>query len=66
MEYSDEVDGGEINRLIEKYAEKHDVPAELLTEIYEAESQVVGMERRSSIHKDVQEAIESHVNEAED
>ena len=66
MEYGDDgVDDDEIQRLVKKYAEEHEVPVELLIEIYEAESQVVGMDRRSSIHKDVSEAIESYVDEVE-
>lgn len=66
MSYGEgEVDDEEIRNLIEKYAEKHSVPVELLSEIYRAESQVVGMDRRSSIHKDVKKAIESHVETGE-
>ena len=66
MSYAEgEVDDEEIRNLIEKYAEEHSVPAELLSEIYRDESQVVGMDRRSSIHKDVKKAIESYVEDGE-
>lgn len=59
------VDDDEIRDLIEEFAKEHSVPQELLTEIYKAESQVVGMDRRSSIHKDVKKAIESYIEEQE-
>lgn len=55
----------EIKDLIEKKANKHDVPAELLFEIYEAEREVVNMERRGSIHKDIRSLLEEFV-EAEE
>jgi hypothetical protein len=66
MTSGDGVDDDEIQRLIGKYADKHDVPADLLLEIYQSESQVVGMDRRSSIHKDVSSAIESYAEDTEE
>ncbi|SEP22956.1 hypothetical protein SAMN04487948_1245 [Halogranum amylolyticum] len=64
MNYGDDgVDDEEIHRLIEKYAEEHGVPAGLLMEIYDEESKVVGMDRRSSILKDVSSALESYVDD---
>lgn len=54
----------EIRDLITKYAEKHDVPVHVLERIYEEERAVVGMERRSSIYKDVDSILQDHVDEA--
>lgn len=53
----------EIRDLIIKYAEKHDVPVHVLECIYEEERAVVGMERRSSIYKDVDSILQNHVDE---
>jgi len=57
------VKDGEIRDLIAKYAEKHDVPVHVLERIYEEERAVVGMERRSSIYKDVDRILRDHVDE---
>lgn len=54
----------EIRDLITKYAEKHNVPVHVLERIYEEERAVVGMERRSSIYKDVDSILKEHVNES--
>jgi hypothetical protein len=53
----------EITALIEKYADEHDVPVEVLEKIYAEERAVVGMERRSSIFKDVDSILKHHVDE---
>lgn len=56
-----EVTDDEIRSLIQDKAAEHDVPSELLIEIYEAEREVVNMERRSSILKDVRGLLQDHV-----
>ena len=53
----------EIRELITKYADKHDVPVHVLERIYEEERAVVGMERRSSIYKDVDSILKDHVDQ---
>jgi len=53
----------EIRELIAKYADEYDVPVEVLEQIYEEERAVVGMERRSSIYKDVDRILKSHIDE---
>lgn len=53
----------EIRELIAKYANKHDVPIHVLERIYEEERAVVGMERRSSIYKDVDSILKDHVDQ---
>lgn len=53
----------EIRELIAKYADKHDVPVHVLERIYEEERAVVGMERRSSIYKDVDSILKDHVDQ---
>ncbi len=57
------VKDAEIRDLISKYAEEHDVPVRVLERIYEEERAVVGMERRSSIYKDVDGILREHVDE---
>jgi hypothetical protein len=52
----------EIDALISKKAEEFDVPAELLREIYRAESRVVNMDRRGRIYKRVHELLEAQVD----
>lgn len=58
---TDHVSDDEIRELIEQKADEHDVPAELMLAIYEAEAEVVNMDRRSSILKDVKTLLEEHV-----
>ncbi len=53
----------EIRELIAKYADKHEVPVHVLERIYEEERAVVGMERRSSIYKDVDSILRDHVDQ---
>lgn len=52
----------EIQDLISKHAEKHDVPEKVLYQIYVEEKAVVGMERRGSIYKDVDSILREYVN----
>lgn len=59
----DSVTDEELRDLIKEKAEKHDLPPSLLLDIYEAEREVVNMERRSSILKDVRSFLEDEVNE---
>lgn len=47
--------------IIAKYAEKYDLPEEVLQEIYNEEKAVVGMDRRSSIYKDVDSILRDYV-----
>jgi hypothetical protein len=57
------VSDDELRSLIREKAEDHNLPPELLLEIYEAEREVVNMDRRSSILKDVGSLLEDHVDE---
>jgi hypothetical protein len=49
--------------IIAKYAEKYDLSKEVLQEIYNEEKAVVGMDRRSSIYKDVDNILRNYVKE---
>ena len=53
----------ELRILIQEKAEEHDLPPELLLNIYKAEREVVNMDRRSSILQDVRSLIENEVEE---
>ena len=53
----------ELRDLIRSKAEEHDLPGELLIEIYEAEREVVNMDRRSSILQDIRSMLEEEVEE---
>ena len=59
----DSVTDNEILTLIQEKAEEHDLPPELLLNIYKAEREVVNMDRRSSILQDVRSLIENEVEE---
>jgi hypothetical protein len=59
----DSVTDEELRSLIEQKAEEHDLPPELLLDIYEAEREVVNMDRRKSILKDVRSLLEDEVDE---
>ena len=54
----------ELRTLIQEKAEEHDLPPELLLNIYKAEREVVNMDRRSSILQDVRSLIENEVEES--
>lgn len=60
----DSVTDNELRTLIREKAEEHDLPSELLLEIYESEREVVNMDRRSSILQDVRSLIEQEVEES--
>ena len=60
----DSVTDNELRTLIREKAEEHDLPPELLLEIYESEREVVNMDRRSSILQDVRSLIEQEVEES--
>ena len=60
----DSVTDDELRTLIREKAEEHDLPPELLLEIYESEREVVNMDRRSSILQDVRSLIENQVEES--
>lgn len=64
LTYMSEKIDSEIADLISEVAEKHDVPSELLRDIYIAESRVVNMERRGRIYKRVSELLENHIEES--
>ncbi|NLV10691.1 hypothetical protein GOC74_12225 [Halomicrobium mukohataei] len=59
----DSVTDDELRDLIEEKAAEHDLPPDLLLEIYEAEREVVNMDRRSSILKDVRNLLEDAVDD---
>lgn len=61
---TDRVSDDEIRELIQAKAAEHDVPAELMLAIYDAEAEVVNMDRRSSILKDVKSLLEENVEAA--
>lgn len=58
----DSVSNNELRTLIPEKAEEHNLPPELLLEIYEAEREVVNMDRRGSILKDVKALLEEEVD----
>jgi len=60
----DSVTDDELRTLIQEKAEEHDLPPELLLNIYKAEREVVNMDRRSSILQDVRSLIENEVEES--
>jgi len=60
----DSVTDDELRTLIQEKAEEHDLPPELLLNIYKAEREVVNMDRRSSILQDVRLLIENEVEES--
>jgi hypothetical protein len=62
----DKVTDDELRDLIHEKAEQHDLPPELLIEIYEDEREVVNMERRSSILKDIRSLLEDQVQESQE
>jgi len=59
----DSVTDDELRSLIRQKADEHDLPPELLLEIYEAEREVVNMDRRKSILKDVRSLLEDEIDE---
>lgn len=58
-EQQDEI-SPEIRSLIKEKAEEHNVPAELLIEIYREERRVVNMDLRQDIHTNIHELIEEY------
>jgi len=60
----DSVTDDELRTLIREKADEHNLPPELLLEIYESEREVVNMDRRSSILQDVRSLIEDQVEES--
>lgn len=58
----DSVSNDELRTLIQEKAEEHNLPPELLLEIYAAEREVVNMDRRGSILKDVGTLLEEEVD----
>ncbi|WP_306058568.1 DNA modification system-associated small protein [Natronococcus wangiae] len=58
----DSVSDDELRKLIQEKAEEHNLPPELLLDIYEAEREVVNMDRRRSILKDVGALLEEEVD----
>jgi len=60
----DSVTDDELRTLIREKADEHNLPPELLLEIYESEREVVNMDRRSSILQDVRSLIEGQVEES--
>jgi hypothetical protein len=56
------VSDDEILSLIRKHADKHDIPEEVLIEIYTKEKSVVGMDRRGTIFKDIDEILKNYVD----
>lgn len=60
----DKVTDEELRELIHTKAEEHGLPPELLIEIYEAEREVVNMDRRASILQDVRSMLEQEVEGA--
>jgi len=58
----DSVSNDELRALIQEKAEDHNLPPELLLDIYEAEREVVNMDRRRSILKDVGALLENEVD----
>jgi hypothetical protein len=59
----DSVTDQELRSLIRQKADEHDLPPELLLDIYEAEREVVNMDRRKSILKDVRSLLEDEIDE---
>lgn len=59
----DSVTDEELRSLIRQKADEHDLPPELLLDIYEAEREVVNMDRRKSILKDVRSLLEDEIDE---
>jgi hypothetical protein len=62
----DKVTDDELRDLIHAKAEEHDLPPELLLEIYEDEREVVNMERRASILQDIRSLLEDQVQESQE
>jgi hypothetical protein len=62
----DTVTDEELRELIRDKAAEHDLSADLLINIYEAEREVVNMDRRSSILQDIRDLLESEVEETSD
>jgi|JXWS01.1.fsa_nt_gb hypothetical protein len=62
----DKVTDDELRELIHTKAEEHDLPPELLIEIYEAEREVVNMDRRSSILQDIRSMLEDEIEGSPD
>ena len=62
----DSVTDDEVRTLIRNKADEHDLPAELLIEIYEAEREVVNMDRRASILQDIRSMLEDQIEESSD
>ena len=60
----DSVTDDELRTLIREKAEEHDLPPELLLNIYKSEREVVNMDRRSSILQDVRSLIENEIEES--
>lgn len=58
-EQQDEI-SPEIRSMMEKKAEEHGVPIELLVEIYREERRVVNMDLRQDIHTNIQNLIEEY------
>lgn len=53
----------ELDRILEETAAEHNVPEAAVKEIYEAQKEVVNMERRGSILKDMRQILEEYVDE---
>lgn len=52
----------EIDRLIEKYADEENIPADALRDIYRSERNVVNMELRRNIHNHIKSTIEEYAD----
>ena len=53
----------ELDRILEETAAEHNVPEAAVKETYEAQKEVVNMERRGSILKDMRQILEEYVDE---
>ena len=54
---------GEISDLIAEYAEMHDIPEELLQEIYRIEQEKITMERREGLPSALRNTLEDYLND---
>lgn len=53
----------EVSDLIAEYAEKHDVPEELLQEIYRIEQSKITMERREGLPSALRNTLEDYLSD---
>lgn len=53
----------EVRRLIDKYADEHDVPKDLLFRIHKIEREKIGMDRRHGLPADIRKSLRDHLNE---